>query len=193
MGVRSKEKVGKLLDCKIKKNSMFKLENIIRENIKNLKPYSSARNEYEGTDAIMLDANESPFNNPYNRYPDPLQKDLKQKIADNTGLTIENIFLGNGSDEAIDLMMRAFCEPAIDNIISLDPSYGMYEVCANINNVEFRKVSLTKDFEIDVPDILKQIDNKTKLIFICSPNNPTGNAVLYDESKYSYYYVDTSK
>jgi histidinol-phosphate aminotransferase len=163
---------------------VFDLDKLIRKNIKELKPYSSARNEYEGSDAILLDANENPFNNPYNRYPDPLQKELKQKIADTKNpttydlrLTTDNIFLGNGSDEAIDLLIRAFCEPRTDNIISPDPSYGMYEVCANINNVEFRKVLLRPDFELDVTGILNRIDKNSKLIFICSPNNPTSNSL----------------
>lgn len=154
---------------------MFSLNKILRENIKNLVPYSSAREEYTGKEAVFLDANENPYNSPYNRYPDPLQIKLKKRISDIKGIPQANIFLGNGSDEPIDLMIRAFCEPRIDNIVSIEPSYGMYEVCADINNVKFIKVLLNDEFQLDTNAILKTTDINTKLIYLCSPNNPTGN------------------
>ena len=155
---------------------MFSLDKILRKNIKNLTPYSSARDEYSGTDAVFLDANENPFNGPYNRYPDPLQTEVKKRISRIKEVRIENIFLGNGSDEAIDLLIRAFCEPRTDNIVSIEPSYGMYEVCARISDVDFKKVLLTEDFQLKTGEILKTINKNTKLIFLCSPNNPTGNS-----------------
>ena len=151
------------------------LNSLIRLNIKELVPYSSAREEYSGDDAILMDANENPFNEPYNRYPDPLQRKLKEKISNNLKINPACLFLGNGSDEAIDLLFRAFCNPGIDNVIIMDPSYGMYEVCAKINNVEFRKVLLTRDFDLDPQAILDAADEKSKLVFLCSPNNPTSN------------------
>lgn len=153
----------------------MELENLIRNNIKNLKPYSSARDEYSGEAMVFLDANENPFNAPYNRYPDPLQRKLKNKIAVIKQCRADQIFLGNGSDEPIDLVFRAFCEPGIDNMISIDPTYGMYQVAADINHVEVRKVSLNPDFNFSACDLLGKADEHTKLIFICSPNNPTGN------------------
>lgn len=155
---------------------MFDLNSIIRDNIRNLKPYSSARNEFKGSEGIFLDANENPFNQPYNRYPDPLQWKVKEKLAAIKGVNPNQVFLGNGSDEAIDILIRIFCEPHSDNIVSIDPSYGMYEVCADINAIEFRKIPLKKDFLIDTKAIKKAIDAKTKLIFLCSPNNPTSNS-----------------
>jgi len=151
------------------------MENLLRPNIKNLKPYSSARDEYTGEAAVFLDANENPFNKPYNRYPDPHQRKLKSKIAGIKHVAPENIFLGNGSDEAIDLVIRAFCEPGTDNIISISPTYGMYQVAADINNVEVRKVLLTPDFELDTKALLSSADKNSKIMFVCSPNNPTGN------------------
>ena len=154
---------------------MFSLNKILRKNINNLVPYSSAREEYTGEEAVFLDANENPYNSPYNRYPDPLQNKLKKRISDIKGIPQAKIFLGNGSDEAIDLLIRAFCEPRIDNIVSIEPSYGMYEVCADINNVKFIKVLLKDDFQLDINAILKTININTKLIYLCSPNNPTGN------------------
>ena len=154
---------------------MFSLNKILRKNINNLVPYSSAREEYTGEEAVFLDANENPYNSPYNRYPDPLQNKLKKRISDIKGILQAKIFLGNGSDEAIDLLIRAFCEPRIDNIVSIEPSYGMYEVCADINNVKFIKVLLKNDFQLDINAILKTININTKLIYLCSPNNPTGN------------------
>ncbi|MBK3517904.1 histidinol-phosphate transaminase [Carboxylicivirga marina] len=154
---------------------MKPLNQLIRPNIKNLKPYSSARDEYTGEAAVFLDANENPFNQPYNRYPDPYQRKVKQKISEFKSVSDTNIFLGNGSDEPIDLLFRAFCEPGIDNVVSIDPTYGMYQVAADINNVEVRRVLLTDEFELDVEGLLRACDDNTKLLFICSPNNPTGN------------------
>lgn len=154
---------------------MKTIQKLIRNNIKNLKPYSSARDEYSGEAMVFLDANENPFNAPYNRYPDPLQRKLKDKIAAIKQCRADQIFLGNGSDEPIDLVFRAFCEPGIDNMVSIDPTYGMYQVAADINNIEVRKVKLNSDFNISAGDLLNKADKHTKLVFICSPNNPTGN------------------
>lgn len=151
--------------------------NLLRKNIQNLKPYSSARDEYSGDAMVFLDANENPFNEPYNRYPDPLQKELKQKISVLKNIPAHQIFLGNGSDEPIDLLIRAFCEPGIDNIITINPTYGMYQVAADTNNVDVIKVSLTANFELDSKQILKAVNRNTKLIFLCSPNNPSGNSL----------------
>ncbi len=161
----------------------FNLDNLTRENIKKLTPYSSARNEYRGKSGIFLDANENSNNNLlYNRYPDPLQIKLKQKIASLKKLTPENILIGNGSDEAIDLLFRAFCEPGKDNVIICPPTYGMYEVIANINNINVIYVPLTPDdFQLDVKTILGSILNSTKLILLCCPNNPTGNGVKWND------------
>lgn len=147
-----------------------------RDNIQNLQPYSSARNEYSGKDATFLDANENPNNAPYNRYPDPLQLKVKNKLAEMKGIKPENMFLGNGSDEAIDLLIRVFCRPGMDNILTIDPTYGMYKVCADVNDVQMNRVLLTNDFQLDVEGMLKRINQFTKLIFICSPNNPTSNS-----------------
>lgn len=155
--------------------NMFDLEKIIRPNIKKMKAYSSARDEYKGLEGVFLDANENPFNNPYNRYPDPLQNDLKKKLAQIRKVDPEQIFLGNGSDEAIDLLIRAFCEPGKDSVLSLTPSYGMYQVAAETNNVEFRTVALNPDFTLNVEKLKNAVDSTVKLIFICSPNNPSGN------------------
>ena len=161
--------------------SEFNINNIIRENVKGLKPYSSARDEYvsDGTQMIFLDANENPFDNGVNRYPDPQQRGLKAVLSEQKGVSVNNILLGNGSDEVLDLIFRAFCEPNKDNIISLPPTYGMYKVLSGINAVENREVQLTKDFELDVEGILGTVDKNSKIIFICSPNNPTGNS--FDE------------
>ena len=157
------------------------INDLVRENIKNLKPYSTARDEFKGHASVFLDANENSYGSPlpanYNRYPDPLQLDLKDAISKIKGVPIENTFLGNGSDEAIDLLFRAFCNPGKDNVIVLPPTYGMYEVSANINDVEIRKVSLLPNFQLDMETIAETIDENTKLIFICSPNNPTGNSI----------------
>ena len=158
----------------------FDLEKLIRENIKKLTPYSSARSEFKGEASVFLDANENPFGSPlltksFNRYPDPLQWKVKFELAKIKGVPAENIFIGNGSDEVIDLANRIFCNPGKDNVIICPPTYGMYEVSANINDVEIKKVSLTNDFQLDVEGILEATDENTKLLFICSPNNPTGN------------------
>lgn len=166
----------------------FNLDKITRNNIKSLQAYSSARNEFKGKEGIFLDANEnahgSPLQNNYNRYPDPLQLELKDKLSKIKGLPIQNIFLGNGSDEAIDILFRAFCEPGKDNIIICPPTYGMYEVSANINDVAFKKVPLTSEtYQLNTNEIVKAIDNNTKLIFICCPNNPTGNGVKWNDIK----------
>lgn len=160
---------------------MFNLQNILRNNIKNLVPYSSARDEFKGEASVYLDANENSFGSPletdYNRYPDPLQLKLKQRLSEIKGVPPRNIFLGNGSDEAIDILYRAFCRPGIDNVITVPPTYGMYEVSANINDVEVRKVKLTADYQLDLEGISEAIDENTRIIFICSPNNPTGNSI----------------
>jgi histidinol-phosphate aminotransferase len=160
---------------------MFDLNNIIRDNIRSLTPYSSARDEFKGSEGIFLDANENPFNEPYNRYPDPLQWKVKEKLADIKGVTPEQVFLGNGSDEAIDLLIRAFCEPHRDNIVSINPSYGMYQVAADINAVEFVKVPLNEDFTFNVANIRKAVNFNTRLIMLCSPNNPTANSLEASE------------
>lgn len=161
---------------------MFDLKSIVRPNIWALKPYSSARDEYSGKEAhTFLDANESPYNNPYNRYPDPLQRELKQQLAVIKDMRPEQIFLGNGSDEAIDLVFRIFCTPGRDNVVTIEPSYGMYEVCADINNVECRKVLLNDHFDIEAERLLEVCNDCTKVIFLCSPNNPTGNTLNNDE------------
>lgn len=161
---------------------MKDLKDLVRKNIWNLKPYSSARDEYKGVEAsVFLDANENPYNMPHNRYPDPLQRDVKAMLAKMKQVSEDTIFLGNGSDEAIDLVYRAFCEPSIDNVVAIDPTYGMYEVCANINNVKYRKVQLDADFQFSVDKLLSAADEHTKLIFLCSPNNPTGNDLCRKE------------
>ncbi|RYF88927.1 MAG: histidinol-phosphate transaminase [Chitinophagaceae bacterium] len=155
------------------------MHNLVRENIKLLKPYSSARHEFTGKASVFLDANENPFGSTlsedFNRYPDPLQWQLKFQITRIKGVPAENIFVGNGSDEVIDLAFRIFCNPGVDNVIVCPPTYGMYEVSANINNVALKKVPLTKDFQLDVEGILEAADEHSKLLFVCSPNNPTGN------------------
>ncbi len=154
------------------------LEGLVRPNIWNLKPYSCARHEYEGGGAtVFLDANESPYNAPLNRYPDPLQRDLKAAICRIKGVEPERTFLGNGSDEAIDLVYRIFCEPGRDNVVAMSPTYGMYEVSAGINDVEYRAVPLDEDFRLDAGRLLGATDARTKVVFLCSPNNPTGNSL----------------
>lgn len=142
-----------------------------------MKPYSSARDEYSGSALVFMDANENPFNSPLNRYPDPHQQRLKERIADVKGISPEQIFLGNGSDEGIDLLFRALCEPGKDHVITVDPTYGMYGVCAEINGVERRSVSLREDFSLDPDAVLAAVDKATKLIFLCSPNNPSSNSL----------------
>ena len=154
----------------------MKLQELVRPNIVRLTPYSCARNEFNGMNAhVFLDANENPYNANLNRYPDPLQEDLKKEIAKVKGVPAEHIFLGNGSDEAIDLIYRIFCEPRVDNVVAIAPTYGMYEVCADINDVEYRPVLLDEDFQLDADKLLEACDTHTKVIWICSPNNPTGN------------------
>lgn len=157
---------------------MKDLKDLVRPNIWCLEPYSCARNEFKGREArVFLDANESPYDRPYNRYPDPLQEDLKQDISMIKGVVPEQIFLGNGSDEAIDLIYRIFCNPQRDNVVAIEPTYGMYKVCADINNVEYRKVLLDEKFQLNADKLLGVVNDKTKAIFLCSPNNPSGNCL----------------
>ena len=161
---------------------MKTLEQLTRANIRRLKPYSSARDEYKGVAAsVFLDANENPYNNPNNRYPDPLQWEVKKTLARLKGVAPERIFLGNGSDEAIDLAFRAFCEPRVDNVVAIEPTYGMYLVAAEINDVEYRKVLLDGHFQFKAEQMLAAADEHTKLMFLCSPNNPTGNDLSHAE------------
>lgn len=167
---------------------MFDITKLLRLHLQQIKPYSSARDEYTGKVGIFLDANENAITtNNFNRYPDPHQHAVKALIADIKNTTIENIFLGNGSDEAIDLLIRAFCEPKNDNqrdnILLMPPTYGMYEVSANINNIATISVNLTSDFQLDLGNIFKNINKNTKIIFICSPNNPSGNLLKREEIK----------
>ena len=160
---------------------MFNLNELLRPNIRDLVPYSSARDEFKGEASVYLDANENSLGSPllkwYNRYPDPLQMAVKEKLTNIKGVTPEHIFLGNGSDECIDVLIRAFCEPGMDNILIVPPTYGMYEVSAHINNVQIKKVPLTPDFQLDLPAMEEAVDDFTKIIFLCSPNNPTGNSL----------------
>ncbi|MDG1039764.1 MAG: histidinol-phosphate transaminase [Polaribacter sp.] len=157
----------------------FNINNLIRENIKSLKPYASARDEYKDAttdEMVFLDANENPFENGVNRYPDPQQNSVKELLSEIKGVSTKNILLGNGSDEVLDLIFRAFCEPNKDNIITLPPTYGMYDVLANINAIENKKVVLTQDFQPKVNQILEAVNKNSKILFLCSPNNPTGNS-----------------
>jgi len=155
---------------------------LTRPNIWSLAPYSSARNEYAGREAhVFLDANENPYNQPFNRYPDPLQLELKAALSNVKGVPTENIFLGNGSDEAIDLPYRCFCEPKVDNVVAIEPTYGMYKVCADINDVEYRPVLLDEQYQITANKLLAATDAHTKIIWLCSPNNPTGNNLIREE------------
>ena len=161
---------------------MKSLQELTRPNIWSLAAYSSARNEYAGKTAhVFLDANENPYHSPLNRYPDPLQEELKQALSKVKGVPAENIFLGNGSDEAIDLPYRCFCRPGIDNVVAIEPTYGMYRVCADINDIEYRPVLLDEHFNMSADKLLAACDANTKLIWICSPNNPTGNSLDYEE------------
>ncbi len=157
------------------------LQQLVRKNIWNLKAYSSARDEFKGEASVYLDANENPLNSPYNRYPDPLQWKLKEKVSEIKHVDIQKIFFGNGSDEPIDIVIRIFCEPTVDNIVAIDPTYGMYKVCADINNVEYRSVLLKDNFILDADAVLKATDDKSKIIFLCSPNNPSGNLLNKEE------------
>ena len=161
---------------------MFSLEQLVRPNIWKLAPYSSARDEYSGHEAhVFLDANENPYNAPYNRYPDPLQRELKSVLKKVKGVPEDMIFLGNGSDEAIDLAYRVFCNPGIDNVVAIAPSYGMYKVCADINDIEYRTVLLDEHYQFSADKLLAACDAHTKIIWLCSPNNPTGNSLDRDE------------
>lgn len=161
---------------------MKTLQELTRPNIWSLKPYSSARDEYKGAVAsVFLDANENPYNAPHNRYPDPMQWELKTELSRIKKVAPEHIFLGNGSDEAIDLVFRAFCEPGKDNVVAIDPTYGMYQVCADVNDIAYRKVLLDDEFRFSADKLLAAADERTKLIFLCSPNNPTGNDLLRSE------------
>ena len=154
---------------------------MVRPSIAALTPYSTARDEYKGELGVFLDANESPYENGYNRYPDPHQRCLKEQIAMIKGVEAENIFIGNGSDEAIDMVFRVFCEPRVDNVVAIAPSYGMYKVAAAINDVEMREVALGEEFELRVEAVLAEVDENTKAIFLCSPNNPTGNLLRRED------------
>ena len=161
---------------------MKSLEELTRPNIWSLAPYSSARNEYAGREArVFLDANENPYNQPFNRYPDPLQLELKAALSKVKGVPADNIFLGNGSDEAIDLPYRCFCEPGVDNVVAIEPTYGMYKVCADINAIEYRPVLLDENYQIAAEQLLAATDAHTKIIWICTPNNPTGNCLKREE------------
>lgn len=159
----------------------FDLKNILRPNIRDIAPYSTARDEFQGVASVYLDANESPFPSAINRYPDPLQQELKVKISRIKNVHPHQIFLGNGSDEAIDLVYRAFCEPGKDNVVAMKPSYGMYKVCADINDIEYREVLLSTSFMLDADAVLKAVDKHTKAIFLCSPNNPTANSLVRED------------
>ena len=160
---------------------MKRIESLVRPNIRAMVPYSTARDEFKGVAEVFMDANESPFDNGYNRYPDPSQAKLKRRIAEIRGVDVQNIFVGNGSDEAIDLCFRIFCNPGLDNAIAIAPSYGMYSTCAAVNDVEMREVLLNDDFSLPVERVLDAADNNSKLLFICSPNNPTGNVFPREE------------
>lgn len=159
----------------------FDIARLVRKNIQELQPYTSARDEYSGSASVFLDANENPFNTPLNRYPDPRQLELKQAIAGLRGQSVENLFLGNGSDEGIDLLFRVLCEPRKDNVITVDPTYGMYAVCAKINDVERKSIWLSDDFTLNASRVLEAVDQNTKMIFLCSPNNPTANSLEKEE------------
>ena len=159
----------------------MEITQLVRDNIRQLKPYSCARHEFKGEASVYLDANENPKNAPYNRYPDPLQIELKRKIGRSKNIRHSQIMLGVGSDEPIDLIIRIFCEPKVDNIVAIDPTYNMYKVCADINNVEYRPVLLNDDFSLNAKRLLDTVDMNTKVIFLCSPNNPSGNLLEREE------------
>jgi histidinol-phosphate aminotransferase len=160
---------------------MFDLKELVRPNIWKLQPYSSARSEFSGDASVWIDANENPYNNPYDRYPDPLQKELKAQISQVKGIHPDQIFLGVGSDECIDLVYRVFCRPSLDNVVAISPSYGMYGVCARVNEVEYTELPLEDDFSINYDKLRNVINPATKVLWICSPNNPTGNAFTVSE------------
>ena len=157
------------------------LQKLLRGNIRELQPYSCARDEFKGEASVYLDANENPYNAPFNRYPDPLQLEVKEQISNIKNIPVDNIFLGNGSDEPIDLLFRAFCEPRIDNVVAIEPTYGMYKVCSSINDVEYRKVLLDDNFQFSADKLLSATNVYTKLVWLCSPNNPTGNSLNRQE------------
>jgi len=157
------------------------INKLLRTNIRDLQPYSCARDEFKGEASVYLDANENPYNAPYNRYPDPLQWEVKELLQEIKGVPAENIFLGNGSDEPIDLLYRAFCEPRTDNVVAIEPTYGMYKVSASINDVEYRKVLLGNNFQFTADSLLAATNLYTKIIWLCSPNNPTGNSLDRNE------------
>jgi len=161
----------------------FNIDKLLRDNIRALKPYSSARDEFSGEADVFLDANENPYNSPWNRYPDPHQKNLKKRIGEIKNIAVSNIFLGSGSDEPIDLLIRAFCEPGKDNIVSISPTYGMYKVAADVNNVKVIEAPLTDEFDLNTDDIFSAVTPSTKIIFLCSPNNPSGNALYHEGMK----------
>lgn len=173
------------------KTKMINIENIVRPNILELKPYSSARDEFTGKEGIFLDANENPFGE-LNRYPDPYQNELKQKLAELKGVSTNNIFVGNGSDEVIDLAFRIFCSPGFDKALTFSPTYGMYDVSAAINNVELLKLPLIEEFQIDLEKLEPYLndDSSIKLMFICSPNNPTGNLMNSEDIEYILNYFN---
>ncbi len=162
----------------------FDLKQLLRNNIREIAPYSTARDEFQGKASVFLDANESPFQSDINRYPDPYQQMLKVRVSRIKKVHPDQIFLGNGSDEAIDLVIRAFCEPHEDNILAIKPTYGMYKVAADINAVTYREVMLTRSFNLDVVSLMKSIDKKTKVVFLCSPNNPSGNSLIRSNIEY---------
>jgi len=157
------------------------IQKLLRENIRQLQPYSSARDEFKGEASVYLDANENPYNSPFNRYPDPLQWEVKEHISKIKNIPPENIFLGNGSDEPIDLLYRAFCEPRLDNVVAIEPTYGMYKVSAAINDIEYRKVLLDENFQFSSEKLVSASNLYTKIIWLCSPNNPTGNSLNRNE------------
>ena len=167
----------------MKPKATLDINTLVRANIRTMKPYSSARDDFKGEADIFLDANENPYPSPYNRYPDPLQWRVKEKLSPIKKIKPEQIFLGNGSDEAIDLVIRAFCEPNTDSILITDPTYGMYSVCAEVNAVKVQRIKLSSDFDVDLDKTLEKIDSTTKVIFFCSPNNPTGNLLSSDKIK----------
>ncbi len=157
------------------------INELLRENVKNMQPYSCARDEFKGEASVYLDANESPYNSPYNRYPDPQQWKVKEAISKIKNVPATNIFIGNGSDEPIDLLFRAFCEPRKDNVVAIEPTYGMYKVCAAVNDIEYRKVALNDAFDIEAFKLMDATNHSTKIIWLCSPNNPTGNSLNIPE------------
>ena len=163
---------------------------LVRENIRNLAPYSTARDEYKGGIGVFLDANENPYNNGYNRYPDPRQTTLKELLSQIKGIAPQSMFIGNGSDEAIDICFRIFCEPRVDNVVTIAPTYGMYRVSAAINDVEVREVQLGEEFSLPTAALLSACDQNTKLMFICSPNNPTGNSFSIEQMRWILEYFD---